>query len=80
MNRWLDGKRLTADDMRDIALQAELMDPVELANHCSAIHNPNGIASFLTTLTAKERYRMFSRGELMLDTRTPTNSPGFVEP
>lgn len=80
MNRWPNGKRLTADDMRTIALDAKLMEPHSLDNHIHALHNAGLIISFLSSLTAKERHAMFYRKELELDSRTPANTPGYVEP
>lgn len=80
MNRRLDGVLLTIEDMTVIALEHELISEETLGNHISAIHNAPGIASFLSSLTAKTRRAMFMRGELRLDTRTPANSPGFKEP
>ena len=80
MNRRLDGRWLTTADMTTIAIDAGLATAEEINNHLGVLHNETMGKSWLTSLTANERLRLFSRGLLNLDTRTPANTPGYVEP
>ena len=68
MNRKLDGTPLSTDDLIAIAKANGISD--KEIQGVIALHNENLIHSKLDQITAEIRFRMFSRGELKLDTRT----------
>lgn len=79
MNRWPDGRRLTATDMEKIALDHKLVDAEKLSNVHGDLHYEAMYLSYLSDLTKHVRFEMFGRGELKLDTRTPSNTRNYKE-
>jgi hypothetical protein len=78
MNRNLNGTPLTNEQLIEIArangVTAKVLEGV------NALHNTGLIRSKLIALTKGARFRMHAQGLLMLDTRTPANSPGYRHP
>ncbi len=74
MNRKLDGEELTHDDLLQIALDNNLSTPEKLNGLAGSWHNERLAQSQLNTLTQEVRFTMWSRGELLLDTRDKYNS------
>lgn len=83
MNRNLDGSLLSIDDLRAVAVHVCGENAEKLALLEGHLHSDNLFRSHLTNITAAARFSMFMGGGeqlLVLDSRTPMNCPGFVEP
>jgi len=68
MNRNLQNKELTTEELTAIALDNGLVTKEKLQGFITMTHNPNLIRSHLVHLTAETRFSMWSRGELILNT------------
>lgn len=77
MNCNLQGKRLSTDELIEIAKRIGVTDD-EIEAHTAALHSEGLIRSWLSTRTANERFDMLFRGELILDTTLVPNQE--IEP
>lgn len=79
MNRNPDGSLLSCEDLAAIAVANGAPADV-LMRLRGDLHKEELVRSALAQKTRAACFSMFTRGELGLDSRTPANSPGFVEP